>query len=247
MSLLSQALPMPSLPMSRSAWPGKVSYPCSNKWHTKGICMYISVNFPPNSGQFIFCWQGYDDVYYFEFFDAFRRFLDIPPYRVKCFRNYEGYIKDAPPSERSPRVFVLESVEQRRFLLDRVAMHGRINFGDIKNCACKGSKHYWQQILVREMMTNYNSSLLKEAERYVSQGRLRYAFFKDGLVHIRTNVGDTIPVRYFSDLECYPGPPCSPPCKIVVDDPSEDPENYKKNSSRRVSFEEYQCYDNDTE
>lgn len=208
------------------------SPPCGVPYEQEKLATHVAISGIP---------KGYDDVYYFEFFDAFRRFLDIPPYRVKCFRNYEGYIKDAPMNEKNPRVFILETIEQRRFLLDRVAMHGRINFGDIKNCACKGSKHYWQQILVREMMTNYNSSLLREAERYVSQGRLRYAFFKDGLVHIKTNVGDIIPIRYFSDLECYPGPPCSPcsPRKIVVD-AEEDPENFKKNSSRRVSFEEYQ-------
>lgn len=111
------------------------------------------------------------------------------------------------------------------------------------NCACKSSREYRMRITCREMITNYNASLLKLTERYINQGKIRDSFFEDGYVNIKTNRGDIIPVKSFSELEEH-----VEPCKNGLDE-YEDyfRDNYNRNyGHRRVSFEDYQCYDDDS-
>jgi hypothetical protein len=188
---------------------------------------------------------GHQDEYYFDFFDNFVKFLSIPKNRIKCKCKYEAIQEDAPQSQRNPDVFVLENEEQKILLLEKVSKFGRINFGDVMNCACKNSREYRQRITCREMITNYNASLLRISERYIHQGKMRDAFFEDGYVNIKTNRGDIIPIKSFGELEEHVEP-------VKKDYDSYD-ENFcpargsfnKYYGHRRPSFEEYRCYDYD--
>ncbi len=123
---------------------------------------------------------------------------------VRYTSTYFDKSQDAPRNQRSQAVFVLATENMKNLLMNACKKVRSITYGGMTPGVGKRNRLYHQKIIVREKLTEYMASHLKEARKRVSAGEFLKAEFNNGYVDLTTKKGNTFETNTKMDFDnCY--------------------------------------------